>query len=117
MHITEGGQQTESWLNKKKKNRTKYVIIIIIFVLLTLTIIHILIRTRRKSLFTGELAMEHAEIDVNDPDFWKKVLPDLVTPDTMLERLADGSLMSNDEDDRDAIEKYMKDLNQMMEGK
>jgi hypothetical protein len=32
----------------------------------------------RKSMFTGELAMEHAEIDVNDPDFWKKVLPDLV---------------------------------------
>lgn len=33
--------------------------------------------------------MEHAEIDVNDPDFWKKVLPDLVTPDSLLERLAD----------------------------
>jgi hypothetical protein len=29
--------------------------------------------TTKKSLFTGEGAMEHAEIDVNDPDFWKKV--------------------------------------------
>jgi len=31
-------------------------------------------------MFTGESAMEHAEVDVNDPDFWKKVLPDLVRP-------------------------------------
>jgi hypothetical protein len=29
-------------------------------------------------MFTGEMAMEHAQIDVNDPDFWSKVLPDLV---------------------------------------
>jgi hypothetical protein len=29
-------------------------------------------------MFTGESAAKHAEIDVNDPDFWKKVLPDLV---------------------------------------
>ena len=49
------GQQTESWLNKKKKfGRTN------------------------KSLFTGDSSLETAEIDVNDPDFWKKVLPDLV---------------------------------------
>lgn len=56
---------TESWLNKKNKFKTK------------------------KSLFTGDLAMEHAEIDVNDPNFWKKVLPDLVTPESLLERLSD----------------------------
>ena len=31
-----------------------------------------------KSMFTGDSAMEHADIDVDDPDFWKKVLPDLV---------------------------------------
>ena len=48
--VTEGGAQTESWLNKRKKNKTK------------------------KSAFTGESSMEYADIDVNDPDFWKKVL-------------------------------------------
>ena len=57
--VTEGGQQTESWLNKKKKSKT------------------------RKSRFTGGSSTEHGDIDVNDPDFWKKVLPDLVTPDSM----------------------------------
>lgn len=40
--------------------------------------------------------MEHAEIDVNDPDFWKKVLPDLVTPDIMFERLSDESLCEDE---------------------
>ena len=49
--VTEGGTQTESWLNKRKKNKTK------------------------KSAFTGESSMEYADIDVNDPDFWKKVNP------------------------------------------
>ncbi len=56
--ITEGGgddKKTESWLNKKKNSKT------------------------RKSLFTGDSSLAHAEIDVNDPDFWKKVLPDLVS--------------------------------------
>ena len=47
-------------------------------------------------MFTGESSMEHAEIDVNDPDFWKKVLPDLVTPDIMFERLTDDSLCEDD---------------------
>jgi superfamily II DNA/RNA helicase len=85
---------TESWLNKRKKaGRTS------------------------KSMFTGDSAKEHAEIDVNDPDFWKKVLPDLVTPDIMLGRLADDSLIdAEDEGNRDAVDKYMKDLAQMMEG-
>jgi RNA polymerase-binding transcription factor DksA len=92
--VTEGGAQTESWLNKRKKaGRTN------------------------KSMFTGESSKEHAEIDVNDPDFWKKVLPDLVTPDIMLERLSDDSLIDEeDESNREAVEKYMKDLAQMMEG-
>ena len=47
-------------------------------------------------MFTGESSLEHAEIDVNDPDFWKKVLPDLVTPDIMFERLTDDSLCEDD---------------------
>ena len=95
MLVTEGGGTgTESWLNKRKKaGRTS------------------------KSMFTGDSAKEHAEIDVNDPDFWKKVLPDLVTPDIMLERLTDDSLIDEeDETNRDNVEKYMKDLAQMMEG-
>ena len=50
------GAQTESWLNKKKKGNYT-----------------------NKSLFRGDTSMETAEIDVNDPDFWKKVLPDLVS--------------------------------------
>lgn len=32
----------------------------------------------RRSIFAGDSAVEFAEVDVNDPDFWKKVLPDLV---------------------------------------
>lgn len=120
------GQQTESWLNKKKK----------------------LSRTN-KSLFTGESSMETAEIDVNDPDFWKKVLPDLVTPEMMIERLSDLQLQpvkkdgrgrkkkrqveSSDDDEEDddledeedeeilvrkieAVIKFMRDMEQMMEG-
>ncbi len=93
-----GGGPTESWLNKRKATgRTS------------------------KSMFTGESAKEHAEIDVNDPDFWKKVLPDLVTPDLLLERLKDDSILGGGEDGdddaaRDAIEKFMRDLTMMMEG-
>jgi hypothetical protein len=50
-----------------------------------------------------------------------QVLPDLVTPDIMLERLSDPALLGGGEDDyegggRDTIEKYMRDLSQMMEG-
>jgi superfamily II DNA/RNA helicase len=122
------GQQTESWLNKKKKfGRTN------------------------KSLFTGDSSLETAEIDVNDPDFWKKVLPDLVTPDMMIERLSDLQIPikrdgrgrkkkkvveSDDEDEDDekddeasdeeddemtmrkaeVVGKFMSDMDQMMEG-
>lgn len=87
-------QQTESWLNKRKKTG----------------------RTNKR-MFTGESAKEHAEIDVDDPDFWKKVLPDLVTPDSMLERLKDeSSLLGEGDDDSGGREKFMKDLAQMMDG-
>jgi hypothetical protein len=87
---------TESWLNKRKKSG----------------------RTNKR-MFTGESAKEHAEIDVDDPDFWKKVLPDLVTPDTMLERLGNDDDLKNtscDDEDREIVEKFMKDLAQMMDG-
>lgn len=97
--VTESGsgqnKGTESWLNKRKKTgRTS------------------------KSMFTGESAKEHAEIDVNDPDFWKKVLPDLVTPDLMLERVKEVDNAANDDEDvrSEIIEKFMKDLSQMMDG-
>ena len=59
--VTEGVKATESWLNKqedgKKKPRKS---------------------RAKKSIFTGDGATEFAEVDVNDPDFWRKVLPDLV---------------------------------------
>lgn len=103
------GKQTESWLNKKKKSS----------------------RTN-KSMFTGDTAMEHAEIDVNDPDFWKKVLPDLVTPEMMLTTLNQlskmGKQLAKDEDDEEEEDealnselakecsKYFNDITQMMEG-
>ena len=80
-----------------------------------------------KSLFTGGGAIEHAEIDVNDPNFWKKVLPDLVTPDIMLDRFKEvipRERGSDDEDDKDdddneasaAVNKFMSDMAQMMDG-
>lgn len=78
-----------------------------------------------KSLFTGGGAVEHAEIDVNDPDFWKKVLPDLVTPDLMLDRFRDllPQDKSDDEGDdigdnvsNDRVDKFMMDMAQMMDG-
>jgi hypothetical protein len=45
--ITEGGQGTDSWLNKRKELKMK------------------------KSTFTS--ANAQSDIDINDPDFWKKV--------------------------------------------
>lgn len=48
------GAKTASWLNKKGMNVTK-------------------------SKFSSEA--ESAGIDVDDPDFWKKVMPDFVTPE------------------------------------
>ena len=76
----------------------------------------------RKSVFTGESATQFAEVDVNDPDFWKKVLPDLVTPDSMLQRLSDPDFDADDDDDNAygsrnaAVKKYINDLAKMMEG-
>lgn len=80
-----------------------------------------------KSLFTGGSSLEHAEIDVNDPNFWKKVLPDLVTPDIMLDRFKDvipKNKGSDDEDDdkdddmevTEQVYKFMTDMAQMMDG-
>ena len=53
-----------------------------------------------------------------DPDFWRKVLPDLVTPDTMLKRLASEDLADEEDEDQrqDLVEKFMRDLTQMMDG-
>jgi hypothetical protein len=50
---------SHSWLNKKEEEKKK--------------------SRAKKSVFTGDSSTEFAEIDVNDPDFWKKVLPDLVS--------------------------------------
>ena len=84
VHVTEGGQKTESWLNKKKKNRA------------------------RKTKFVGANA---DDVDVNDPDFWKKVLPDLVTPDALVERF--DAIDTNPKFDK---KKFIKDLTHMMNG-
>ena len=86
--VSEGGQQTEGWLNKKKSLSKSRV---------------------NKSKFTGDSSMLHAEIDVNDPDFWKKVLPDMVTPDMMLARLSDEC------NDEEGSKKFFNDLRQVMD--
>ena len=70
----------------------------------------------RKSLFTGDSAQEFADIDVNDPDFWKKVLPDLVTPDSMLQRLKSEFSSVDDDDCEELAEKFMADMDQLMLG-
>ena len=57
--ITEGVKPTESWLNKQNEGKKKR-------------------NKAKKQIFTGASASEFAEVDVNDPDFWRKVLPDLV---------------------------------------
>lgn len=54
------GAKTASWLNKAGMNVTK-------------------------SKFTGD--SKSAGIDVDDPLFWQKVMPDFVTPDIMMEKL------------------------------
>ena len=99
--VTEGAKPTESWLNKQdaltKKPRAK------------------------KSMFTGNSSTEFAEIDVNDPDFWKKVLPDLVTPGMMLQKFEDMKDLNDEIDGPEdkgfhLIEKFMKDMHQMMNG-
>merc|ERR1712159_99851 len=92
--ISEAGPTTESWLNKKRKSggRTK------------------------KSIFTGGAMGDAAEVDVNDPDFWKKVLPDLVTPDSMVD-IFQSDFENTEETPKVAtIRKYFKDLQQMMNG-
>jgi hypothetical protein len=42
----------------------------------------------RKSKFSSEETADGAApLELDDPDFWRKVLPDLVTPQTVLDRL------------------------------
>ena len=92
--VSEAGPTTESWLNKKRKSggRTK------------------------KSIFTGAAMGDAAEVDVNDPEFWKKVLPDLVTPDSMVD-IFQSDFENAEEPPKTAItRKYFKDLQQMMNG-
>jgi hypothetical protein len=101
--VVEGqGEGTQSWLNKRKANQKT-----------------------SKTMFTGASAMEHATIDVNDPDFWKKVLPDLVTPDMMIDRMGDLVVPSDNEDEKEeedeqpvieGMDKFMQDMVQMIEG-
>lgn len=99
--VTEGGKPTESWLNKQQQDKSKK-------------------KPRaKKSTFTanGESSSEYVDIDLNDPDFWKKVLPDLVTPEMMLQRLIGFKEIDTSPTDRTAFcTKFMKDMSQMMNG-
>merc|ERR1712151_654701 len=58
------GAMTASWLNKQGMNVTK-------------------------SKFTSENAAASADVDVDDPLFWQKVMPNFVTPNIMLTKLND----------------------------
>eukprot|EP00978_Attheya_sp_CCMP212_P016788 scaffold44276_cov43-Attheya_sp.AAC.3 len=60
------GAKTSSWLNKAGMNVTK-------------------------SKFTGDSAAATAGVNVDDPLFWQKVMPDFVTPTIMLTKLNDLS--------------------------
>merc|ERR1711968_42713 len=93
--ITEGAKPTESWLNKQNEGKKKR-------------------NKAKKQIFTGASASEFAEVDVNDPDFWRKVLPDLVTPDMMILRL--DELPNDAFSESEEVLKYFKDLKIMMEG-
>jgi superfamily II DNA or RNA helicase len=99
--VTDGGKPTESWLNKHQQEKSKK-------------------KPRaKKSTFTanGESSSEYVDIDLNDPDFWKKVLPDLVTPEMMLQRLLDFKEVDSSLTGRTAFcSKFMKDMSQMMNG-
>ncbi len=61
----------------------------------------------RKSKFQSEETSE--DLDVNDPNFWQKVLPDLVTPAILLSRLEEGKL----EMGKSAAKNYFKDVEKM----
>jgi SNF2 family DNA or RNA helicase len=91
VHVTEGGQKTESWLNKKKKSRVR--------------------KTKFKDDGKDGLM---ADVDVNDPDFWSKVLPDLVTPDSLLTRM--DIMNEENEENKFDKKKFVKDLHSMMDG-
>jgi superfamily II DNA or RNA helicase len=66
--------------------------------------------TLRKSKFQSE-AMEE-QLDVDDPNFWQKVLPDLVTPFLLIQRLEDGE----PEQSTAAARVFYKDLEKMVKG-
>jgi len=53
---------------------------------------------KKKSAFHGQ----DDGVDVNDPDFWKKVLPDLVTPETMHNRLQEIEAEDDQDDGSDS---------------
>ncbi len=61
----------------------------------------------RKSKFQSESTSE--DLDVNDPNFWQKVLPDLVTPAILMSRLDEGKL----EPSKSAVKNYFKDVEKM----
>ncbi len=61
----------------------------------------------RKSKFQSEETSE--DLDVNDPNFWQKVLPDLVTPAILLSRLEEAKL----ETSKTAAKNYFKDVEKM----
>lgn len=115
------GAKTASWLNKQGMNVSK-------------------------SKFTGESASATANVDVDDPLFWQKVMPDFVTPTIMMAKLDDLSKViqkqNNDQSGEDKIQnqggraagkggandvqlsrtsqkkvnKFMSDLKSMMDG-
>jgi len=58
------GAKTSAWLNKSGLNVSK-------------------------SKFTGDSAAATANVDVDDPLFWQKVMPDFVTPTIMMTKLKD----------------------------
>jgi len=95
----EPGAQTESWLNKKKKSSKT-----------------------RKQVFTGVDEGQN-DIDLNDPDFWAKVLPDLVTPDSLWSRLNSMEDEMGTDDRPKAVKarvaharKFFTDLTSLMDG-
>ena len=59
--------KTESWLSKRKNKLNTHKV--------------------NKSSFTASSSTEYAQVDVNDPDFWRKVLPEAITPAELAEKL------------------------------
>jgi len=62
----------------------------------------------QKRAFAAENA--DTQIDVDDPDFWRKVLPDLTSPAVLLSRLNDRTATRN----KAARAKFIEDLEEMV---